>query len=177
MIDPSKYPIEVYYSEEDNGFIALARDLPGCSAFGKTQAKAVSEVSHAIKVWQAAAAAAKNPIPNPSRLAEEPLPSGKVLLRLPRSLHASLIESAKSEGVSLNQQIVSILSAGATVKQISQRFAQEMVVAPTSSLQIIAARNQGVSRFQIIGAEFAEVRHGTFDLLNLPTNQPVVHTK
>ena len=41
----------------------------------------------------------------------EGLPSGKFLVRLPRSLHAALAREAKEEGVSLNQLVVSRLSA------------------------------------------------------------------
>jgi predicted RNase H-like HicB family nuclease len=110
VADSSRYPIEVFYSEEDGGFIAIAKDLPGCSAFGKTQAKALAEIHDAIKAWQQAAKAAGNPVPEPSHHVEEPLPSGKILLRIPRSLHASLIECAKKESVSLNQHLVSVLS-------------------------------------------------------------------
>ena len=120
VADPARYPIEIFPSDEDEGFIAVARDLPGCSAFGKTPADAAAEIQHAIKAWQAAAEAANNPIPEPSQPSAEPLPSGRVLLRIPRSLHAALIETAKRENVSLNQQIVSLLSAGVAVAQFSQ---------------------------------------------------------
>ena len=33
--EASRYPIEVFYSEDDAGFIAIAKDLPGCSAWGR----------------------------------------------------------------------------------------------------------------------------------------------
>jgi predicted RNase H-like HicB family nuclease len=32
--DAKRYPAQVFWSDADNGFIALAPDLPGCSAFG-----------------------------------------------------------------------------------------------------------------------------------------------
>jgi predicted RNase H-like HicB family nuclease len=56
----------VFYSDEDEGFIALAPDLPGCSAFGETQEQAVTELRDAIVAWQLAAVGAGNPIPKPS---------------------------------------------------------------------------------------------------------------
>ena len=31
------YAIEIFYSEEDEGFIAIVPELPGCSAFGETE--------------------------------------------------------------------------------------------------------------------------------------------
>ena len=53
----------VFYSDDDNGFIATAPDLPGCSAFGKTYQQAMTEIRHAIKAWKKAARAAGNPVP------------------------------------------------------------------------------------------------------------------
>ena len=40
------------------------------------------------------------------------LPSGKFLVRLPKSLHASLVREAEAEGVSLNQLVATRLAAG-----------------------------------------------------------------
>ena len=37
--------------------------------------------------------------------------SGKILLRIPRSLHAALVHEAEAEGVSLNQLLVAKISA------------------------------------------------------------------
>jgi predicted RNase H-like HicB family nuclease len=136
MSKSSRYPIEVFYSEEDGGFIAIAKDLPGCSAFGKTQAKAVAEIQHAIKAWQEATKAAGNPVPEPSRPVEnESLPSGKILLRVPRTLHASLIECAKKESVSLNQHLVSVLSAGVGLTLV--REAQRIVASMQDAQRVV----------------------------------------
>ncbi len=111
MIDAQRYPAQVFYSDEDEGFIAVATDLPGCSAFGDTQEEAVAELRDAIDAWQMAAEKAGNPIPEPSTPQIDDLPSGKILLRLPRTLHAQLIERAKYENVSLNQHLVFVLTA------------------------------------------------------------------
>lgn len=67
MTDPGRYPASVFWSDDDNGFIAIAPDLPGCSAFGDTQAVALLELHDAIRAWIAAAEKAGNPIPSPSR--------------------------------------------------------------------------------------------------------------
>jgi predicted RNase H-like HicB family nuclease len=34
------YPVTIFYSEEDGGYIAVAPDLKGCSAFGETPQEA-----------------------------------------------------------------------------------------------------------------------------------------
>jgi predicted RNase H-like HicB family nuclease len=45
-----KYMIEIFYSEEDNGYIAVVPELPGCSAFGETEEKALEEGKIAIEL-------------------------------------------------------------------------------------------------------------------------------
>src|SRR5262249_15757669 len=102
MSDIRRYPVNVFWSDEDEGFIATAPDLPGCSAFGTTKSKAVAEAEHAIEAWIEAARAAGNPIPEPSRPVVDAQPSGRLLVRMPRELHATLVQSAKREAVSLN---------------------------------------------------------------------------
>ena len=45
------YHINIFYSEEDGGYIADIPDLPHCSAFGKTQEQALAEILLAEQVW------------------------------------------------------------------------------------------------------------------------------
>jgi len=111
MTETTRYPAQVFWSEDDKGFIALAPDLPGCSAFGQAQQEALDELQDAIQAWIEAAQVANNPIPRPSDPASDHQHSGKVLLRMPRRLHAQLARAAKQEGVSLNQYIVYLLSS------------------------------------------------------------------
>ena len=59
------YHINLFYSEEDEGYIADIPDLEHCSAFGSTPEKALKEVLKAKKAWLEAARAAKKPIPVP----------------------------------------------------------------------------------------------------------------
>ncbi len=104
-----KYPKQVFWSDEDEGFIAIAPDLPGCSAFGDSEPDALAELDHAIEAWIDSAKAAGNNIPAPS----SPAPrahSGRLLVRMPRSLHQELVNGAQREGVSLNQFIIFVLS-------------------------------------------------------------------
>ncbi|MGH2678821.1 MAG: type II toxin-antitoxin system HicB family antitoxin [Actinomycetota bacterium] len=59
------YHINVFYSDEDGGYIADIPDLHACSAFGKTPQEAVAEVQLAKEAWLAAAREENRPIPEP----------------------------------------------------------------------------------------------------------------
>jgi predicted RNase H-like HicB family nuclease len=59
------YHINVFYSEEDEGYIADIPDLKYCSAFGLTPEEAVRELEIAKLAWIEAAKVAGKPIPPP----------------------------------------------------------------------------------------------------------------
>lgn len=59
----SKYLIEVFWSEEDQSYIAVAPDLPGCSAFGETPAAAMREMQDAMDSWLQGCKAMGRPLP------------------------------------------------------------------------------------------------------------------
>ncbi len=59
------YHINIFYSEEDEGYIADIPDLVSCSAFGKTPAEALAEVEIAKTAWLETARAEGKPIPSP----------------------------------------------------------------------------------------------------------------
>lgn len=57
------YHINIFYSEEDEGYIADIPDLDSCSAFGGTPAEALAEVEKAKDAWLAVAKKEGKPIP------------------------------------------------------------------------------------------------------------------
>ncbi|KOR33633.1 MULTISPECIES: type II toxin-antitoxin system HicB family antitoxin [Planktothricoides] len=59
------YHINIFYSEEDEGYIADIPDLKYCSAFGETPETALREVQIAKEAWLSAASAAGKAIPQP----------------------------------------------------------------------------------------------------------------
>jgi len=61
----SKYHINIYYSEQDRGYIADIPDLASCSASGKTPEQALAKVLRAKQAWLEAARAARRPAPRP----------------------------------------------------------------------------------------------------------------
>lgn len=60
------YHINIFYSDEDEGYIADIPDLKSCSAFGNTPEEALKEVLLAKKAWIEAAITEGIPVPMPS---------------------------------------------------------------------------------------------------------------
>lgn len=59
------YFISIFYSEEDEGYIADIPDLAFCSAFGETPEEALREVQLAKEAWLETARDSGKPIPKP----------------------------------------------------------------------------------------------------------------
>jgi predicted RNase H-like HicB family nuclease len=58
------YHINIFYSEEDEGYIADIPDLKACSAFGETPERALQEALQAKEAWLESARASGKPIPS-----------------------------------------------------------------------------------------------------------------
>jgi len=65
MMAPA-YPINVFWSDEDEAWVADAPDLTYCSALGDTPHDAVAEVEVAIEAWLDAAKSSGRSVPQPS---------------------------------------------------------------------------------------------------------------
>ncbi|MCX8092408.1 MAG: type II toxin-antitoxin system HicB family antitoxin [Verrucomicrobiae bacterium] len=61
----SKYEVIIYWSDEDNAFIAEVPELPGCAADGPTKEAALKNVETVIEEWIETAKALGRPIPQP----------------------------------------------------------------------------------------------------------------
>ena len=61
----SDYHINLFYSEEDGGYIADIPDLKSCSAFGETAEEAFREVQLAKAAWLQTCRARKKSVPTP----------------------------------------------------------------------------------------------------------------
>jgi len=59
------YHINIFYSEEDRGYIADIPDLEACSAFGSTPDEALKQVELAKIAWLEAARVEGRSIPQP----------------------------------------------------------------------------------------------------------------
>lgn len=60
-----RYEIIMYWSQEDEAFIAEVPELPGCAADGATYQEALTNVEVVMQEWMETAQALKRPIPEP----------------------------------------------------------------------------------------------------------------
>ena len=61
----TKYEIILYWSDEDQSFIAEVPELPGCASDGSTRQEALANVEIVIDEWIETAMELKRPIPSP----------------------------------------------------------------------------------------------------------------
>ena len=104
------YRIEVTRdaADQEHPWRAAVEDLPGCEVRGATPPDAVARVPAAMAEWVANAQAEGREIPEPRDVRAY---SGKLLLRMPQSLHAEIALAAERDQVSLNAYINSLVAA------------------------------------------------------------------
>jgi predicted HicB family RNase H-like nuclease len=103
------YHIELFKDDAPGGgWTAKVEELRGCVACGDTPSEAVSRVEAAMREWIAEAQANHSDVPKP-RVADTH--SGRLLVRMPKSLHAELARAAEREEISLNQFISGALAS------------------------------------------------------------------
>lgn len=109
-IDPHAYTISVRRDTFDGEllFEALVKELPDASDYGETFEEAYDLAIDTIETTAAAYAEQGRAFPPPRQPAGEF--SGRVTLRIPRSLHRALAAAAEEEGVSLNAHMVNVLT-------------------------------------------------------------------
>jgi predicted RNase H-like HicB family nuclease len=61
----NRYEVIIYWSMEDQAFVAEVPELPGCAAHGSTQEAALANAQEAIALWIETAKEFADPIPEP----------------------------------------------------------------------------------------------------------------
>jgi antitoxin HicB len=104
------YHISLVQDAEESGgkWVAAAEELPDCTSRGATAEEAIAGLKKEMAAWIAAALREGRSIPEPR---SETSHSGRLLLRMPRTLHAALTKAAERENVSLNQFITDTLAS------------------------------------------------------------------
>jgi antitoxin HicB len=117
------YPIVLARTDNGDGpgWVATVEELPGCQAHGPTPESAAAGMTEAVERWVREARQAGREIPPPGAAAAH---SGKLLVRMPRSLHAELVRASDREGTSLNAYIVAALAASIAWRRTGERAAE-----------------------------------------------------
>ena len=101
------YRMEIVEDKDEGGFVVSYPDLPGCITCGETLESAVTNAVDAKKAWLEAAIEENIEIYEPDSLEDY---SGQFKLRIPRSLHRSLVQHSRRGGIRMNQYCVYLLS-------------------------------------------------------------------
>ena len=116
------FPFEAYSHvispiapDDGGGFLFTLPDIPGVVGDGPSEATALKDGREAFLTTVSALVDMGREVPVPTLTARDFTPlsvSGKFVARVPRSMHIQLAARAKTEGVSLNTLVISLIAEG-----------------------------------------------------------------
>jgi len=110
------YKVEVIEDKEEGGFVLHYPELTGCITCAETLEQGFEMLEDAKVCWFTACLEDGIPIPEPSNANEY---SGQFKLRIPKSLHKTLAERSRQEGISMNQYCLYLLSSGTNASRVN----------------------------------------------------------
>lgn len=131
------YPVLLWRDGSSGPFLAEVPDWPGCLAHGSSPESALRKLRDAQRSWLEDCLERGLPIPPPHPPADA---SGRLVLRLPRSLHRRLALLARTEDVSLNTLLISLLS-GAVGLGVER--STHVTARPAAARVAVGARRRG----------------------------------
>jgi len=114
------YPFTVrpLTEEEGSGYLIEFPDVPGAISDGETPEEAIRNGRDALKAALLTMKEFGDPVPKPGVVTSA---SGQWRQRVPKSLHARLVERARQEGVSLNTLVTTMIAEELGKKERSRR--------------------------------------------------------
>ncbi len=141
------YEIKLAPDPEDGGWVVSIPDLPYCMSEGDTVEEAMEMIRDAQRGWLTVVLSHGDSVPEPR---VESTYSGKFMLRVPQTLHRTLVEEAGRQNVSLNQYAVMLLAKGAAQTslnaQVEQRLADLQVQVTALQKAVERSRERQVQR-------------------------------
>jgi len=133
------YEISLVRREDERGpgWVAQVEEIPGCEARGRTEEEALAAVREAMASWIADALANGRQVPAPRAAATH---SGRLLVRMPPTLHADLARLADREKVSLNTLIVGVLSGSIAWRQSGEKSVSPVEATSANGVGELAAQ-------------------------------------
>ena len=128
MIDAELYTISVRKEsfDDETYYVARIAELPDVEEFGDSFMEARELAIETIVTSYELCVQENIPFPKPIEFKDLDSVSGRVTLRMPKSLHAKLAQQSEKEEVSLNQYIVSNLSMAYGQCQMSEHLLDEL---------------------------------------------------
>lgn len=143
--------------DETGGYVATIMEFPGCVAEGESAEEALGNLESAAQSWIDVALANGQHI-------REPIDfdgcSGKLALRMPRSLHKQAAALAELEGCSLNQLIVTALAHYVGGKQLVSKLEQVIASVPFAKVD-----------FRQLNVQFVTTAHAGQRLIDAPVKE------
>lgn len=128
----NKYGFRITWSEEDKGYIATSPEFPGLAAFGESEEEALAEAKVARQMFIDDMRERGEQLPAHQAAHEY---SGQTRLRLSKTVHRLVAETAASEGVSLNQFILDAINERIGAHKAGSRLIAEMKKALAENAQ------------------------------------------
>jgi predicted RNase H-like HicB family nuclease len=112
-----KYPTQLTEipAEDGGGYLIDIPLLKGCISDGETITEALKNIEEAKEEWFAYMLENNLSIPEPADISKY---SGKFVVRIPKSLHKTISEQSRMEGLSLNQYVANSLAYVAGQKKV-----------------------------------------------------------
>jgi antitoxin HicB len=117
-LDAYPFTIRPLKEEDGGGFLIEFPDVPGVISDGQTPEEAIEHGRDALKAALLTLKEFGDPIPEPGTFGAA---SGQWRQRVPKSLHARLVERAKQEAVSLNTLVTAMIAEGLGKRQAQRR--------------------------------------------------------
>lgn len=158
----SKYGFNLLWSDEDQGFIVTCPDFPGLSAFGETPEEALAEARVALDLFVESLQASGTPLPKHTQTTDY---SGQVRLRMPRSLHHSLVQKAELEGVSLNTWLITLLAERNATSKLVDKVCEKIEIVERAihvhraeTRKITISQMATYSQEPMVGEEYGKIK-------------------
>jgi predicted HicB family RNase H-like nuclease len=158
----NKYAFNIAWSEEDQEYVATCPAFPGLSGLGESEEKALAEAKVALGLFIQTCREKGIALPE-EQFADGY--SGQFRVRLPKSLHRQAAQLASTDGISLNQLVISAVEQRVGAKQVGMRMLSELKQAlaqHSSQLNVVVASalssNKHLTSREVINTETSSTR-------------------
>lgn len=108
---------------EGGGYTAEIMEFPGCISQGRTADEAINNLNASAKSWLEASLEDGREIPPPASTYDY---SGRIALRMPKSLHRQAAQMAERDSTSMNQYMLGAISERVGANELYNRLVDSM---------------------------------------------------